>query len=96
MLFRIDILVWVLAVGICVTTTLLLFIPATGNIYFSVGRNLINVVFFIGLISIGLIWVRSFKLKGWRNHIMAVIKSAVLVTIFVAAYVILAVSHSGI
>lgn len=93
---RFDKFFGVLCFALCSLGTMLLFIPETANIYFSIGRYFIYTAFIIGLISISLIWYRSFKLSGWKNHVMSLIKSAVLVCIFSVAFIILIVSHSGI
>ncbi len=93
---RIDNFVWVLACTICTVTTAFLLNPSLANLYFSFGRYFIYFAFLIGSGAIGLIWFRSYKLKGWRNHAMAAIKTIVFAAIFFTAFVILIVSHSGI
>lgn len=93
---RIDRFVWVLACSLCTVSTAFLFIPVLANFYFSYGRYFIYLAFIIGLVAIALTWYRSYRLKGWRNHVMAVIKTVVLVAVFSAAFIILIVTHSGI
>jgi uncharacterized membrane protein len=93
---RIDKFVWVLAVSLCTIVTAFLFIPALANFYFSFGRYFIYLGLFVGLYAIALIWYRSYKLGGWRNHGMAAIKTIVFVAVFSVAFVILIASHSGI
>ncbi|MCG7563472.1 hypothetical protein [Pseudoalteromonas sp. McH1-42] len=93
---RLDKLFGMLCLTLCSVGTMLLFTPETANIYFSIGRYFVYAAFVVGLVSITLIWRRSFKLRGWKNHIMSLIKSVVLVCIFSVAFVILVVSHSGI
>lgn len=93
---RIDRFVWALACSLCTVATAFLFIPALANLYFSYGRYFIYAAFFISLVAILLTWYRSFRLKGWRNHVMAAIKTIVLAGVFSASFVILIVSHSGI
>jgi len=93
---RIDKIVWLLACIICIATTVMLFIPITGSPYFLVGRYGMYLAFFVSLFAISLTWARSIKLKGWRNHILATIKTVVLISVFSIAYVILAAFHSGI
>lgn len=93
---RIDRFLWVLAFSLCTVATAFLFIPDLANLYFSYGRYFIYAAFFTGLVAILLTWCRSFRLKGWRNHIMAAIKTIALAGVFSASFVILIVSHSGI
>jgi hypothetical protein len=93
---RFDKFFGVLCFALCSLVTMLLFIPEAANLYFSIGRYFIYAAFIVGLISITLIWYRSFKLSGWRNHLLSLIKSVVLVCIFSVAFIILIVSHSGI
>jgi len=47
-------------------------------------------------VAIVLTWLRSFKLKGLKSHIMAGIKTLVMCGIFATAFIILIVTHSGI
>jgi hypothetical protein len=93
---RVDKFVWVLACSLCTIATAFLFVPALANFYFAFGRYFIYLALLVGLAAIALIWHRSYKLKGWRNHGMAAIKTVVLVAVFSVAFVILIVSHSGI
>ena len=93
---RLDKILGIFCFSICTVTTALLFIPETGDLYFSFGRYLLCVAFAFGLAAIVLFWYRSIKLAGWKNHIQALIKSVALVGVFSFAYIILAVSHSGI
>ena len=93
---RIDRFVWVLACSLCTAATAFLFIPALANFYFSYGRYFIYLSFIIGLVAIVLTWYRSYRLRGWRNYVMAVIKTIVLMAVFSAAFIILIVTHGGI
>jgi hypothetical protein len=93
---RIDRFVWVLACSLCTVATAFLFIPALANLYFSHGRYFIYASFCIGLGAILLTWCRSFRLQGWRNHVMAAIKTLVLASVFFASFLVLIVTHSGI
>ena len=93
---RIDRFVWVLACSLCTVATAFLFVPDLANIYFSYGRYFVYLAFFVGLMAISLTWYRSYKLKGWRNHVMALIKTIVLIGIFTSTFIILIVTHSGI
>ena len=82
--------------ALCSITTALLFNPATANFYFSHGRYFIYVALVVFIVAIILTWVRSFKLKGAKNHIMSAIKTLVMCSIFATAFIILIVTHSGI
>lgn len=96
MALRIDRFVWGLACCLCVVATVFLFVPALANFYFAYGRYFIYVAFIVGLVAIVLTWYRSHRLQGWRNHVIAAIKTVVLVIVFSVACIILIVSHSGI
>ena len=93
---RIDNFLAVSGFALCSITTALLFNPATANFYFSYGRYFIYVAFVVFIAAIILTWVRSFKLKSVKNHIMSGIKSLVMCGIFATAFIILIVTHSGI
>ena len=93
---RIDRFVWVLACSLCTVSTAFLFIPDLANFYFSFGRYFIYLAFIIGLAAIVLTWFRSYRLQGWRNYVIAAIKTVVLVAVFSVAFIILIVTHSGI
>lgn len=93
---RFDNFVWILACTLCTVATSLLFVPALAEFYFAFGRYVVFLAFIVGLVAIALIWYRSIKGKGWRNHLIALAKTAVLTVVFSAALVVLIVSHSGI
>lgn len=93
---RLDRFVWVLACSLCTVATAFLFIPALANFYFSYGRYFIYLAFIVGLVAVVLTWYRSYRLQGWRNHVMSAIKTVVLIAVFSAAFIILIVTHSGI
>lgn len=93
---RIDKYLWISACLLSLSTTSLLFIPLTASLYFSLARYIIYVVLAVGLAASVLIWHRSFKLSGWRNHVMALLKSVVLFFSCSSAVVVFIMSHSGI
>jgi hypothetical protein len=93
---RLDRFVWVFACVFCTVSTVLLFIPALSNLYFSIGRYIIYLAFFISSFAVALTWHRSYKLKGWKNYAMATIKTLVLTAIFFITATIFVASHSGI
>jgi hypothetical protein len=93
---RLDRFVWVFACIFCTFSTVLLFIPALSDLYFSIGRYIIYVAFFISSFAVALTWHHSYKLKGWRNYAMATIKTLVLAAIFFMAQVMFVATKSGI
>jgi hypothetical protein len=93
---RLDRFVWVFACIFCTLSTVLLFIPALSDLYFSIGRYIIYLAFFISSFAVALTWHRSYKLKGWRNYAMATIKTLVLAAIFFMAQVMFVATKSGI
>ena len=94
--FRIDKFVWIFACTFCTIITVLFFVPALSNFYFSLGRYIIYFAFFISLAAVVLTWHRAYRLKGWRNYAMATIKTLVLAVIVFITVAIIIVSHSGI
>lgn len=89
---RFDNFVWILACTLCTVATSLFFVSALVDFYFAFGRYVVYLAFIVGLVAIALVWYRSIKVKGWRNHLIALAKTAV----FSAALVVLIISHSGI
>jgi hypothetical protein len=87
---------WVSCFALCTVCTSLLFVSFTANLYFSYGRYLIYLAFVVGAAALILIWYRSYKLAGWKNRSIPLLKSLVLVVVFCTSFAILAVSHSGI
>jgi hypothetical protein len=94
--YRVDKFFAVLGFALCSIITALLFNPVTANFYFSFGRYFIYLALAVFIIAITLTWIRSFKLKGAKNHIMASIKTLVMCGVFTVAFIILVVTHSGI
>ena len=94
--YRLDKFFGFLGFALCTVTTALLFNPSTGHYYFSFGRYIIYLALAFFLVAIVLTWVRSFKLKGWQNHTMALIKTLLIFGVFSIAFTILIASHSGI
>ncbi len=94
--YRVDKFLAVLGFALCSIITALLFNPVTANFYFSYGRYFIYVALVVFIVAIVLTWLRSFKLKGVKNHIMSGIKTLVMCGIFATAFIILIVTHSGI
>jgi hypothetical protein len=93
---RLDNFVWVLGCTLCTVATALLFVPALVDFYFAYGRYVICLAIIVGLVATALVWYRSIKVKGWRNHLIASVKTAVFIAVFSAALMVLIVSHSGI
>lgn len=96
MITRVDRLWWVFSCVFFIFSTVLLFIPALSDLYLSIGRYIIYFAFFISAIAVALTWHHSYKLKGWRNYAMAVIKTLVLAGISFIALVMFIASKSGI
>ena len=93
---RFDNFVWILACTLCTVATSLFFVSALVDFYFAFGRYVVYLAFIVGLVAIALVWYRSIKVKGWRNHLIALAKTAVFTAVFSAALVVLIISHSGI
>ncbi len=94
--YRVDKFLAVLGFALCSITTALLFNSVTANFYFSHGRYFVYLALAVFVVAIVLTWLRSFKLKGVKNHIMAGIKTLVMCGVFATAFIILIVTHSGI
>ena len=89
-------LIWKVACVILIITSVSLFIPALSVVYFSYARYAIYVAFVLGIIATLLSFKVAVKKGVASGYILATIKFIVLSCIFVIAYTMFAVTHSGI